>query len=139
MSTFFILNSSDETVLPDVKSDFVIFYKKSKEEAQANIQNELFSKLIINALKLKLEDFLFVDISKPFMRFAAIHKNITIKKCFLFGVSEKEVGINFDIPMYNLLSINDIDFIKADTAEKLEADKQLKSQLWNQLVLTFKL
>lgn len=52
---------------------------------------------------------------------------------------ESEVGINFDIPLYKLITIAAVEFLKVDAPEILEKDKNLKNQLWTQLQISFKL
>lgn len=139
MNSFFVLNSTTSLSVSEQYAGCVIFYKKSKEADVAAIQANLFSKLIENALKLSLDNFLFIDISDRKERFSKIRKEMDVKKCFLFGVNEIEVGINFDIPSYELITISDIEFLKTDAAEVLEREKHLKNKLWVQLQISFKL
>jgi len=137
MSTFFVL-SDNKPIVPDEQySGYVLFYKKSTDTATASIQDNLFLKLIEQALKLNLNQFLCVDITKNQTRFSTIIKNVSVQKCFLFGVSEKEIGLNIDLPLYQLKKIKDIEFIKTDSPEDMENNKALKSRLWSQLVISF--
>ncbi|HQG37869.1 MAG TPA: hypothetical protein PLK15_01955 [Chitinophagales bacterium] len=137
MSTFFVL-SDNKPIVPDEQySGYVLFYKKSTNAATASIQDNLFLKLIEQALKLNLNQFLWVDITKNQTRFSTIIKNVSVQKCFLFGVSEKEIGLNIDLPLYQLKKIKDIEFIKTDSPEDMENNKALKSRLWSQLVISF--
>lgn len=137
MSTFFVL-SDNKPIVPDEQySGYVLFYKKSTDTATASIQDNLFLKLIEQALKLNLNQFLWVDITKNQTRFSTIIKNVSVQKCFLFGVSEKEIGLNIDLPLYQLKKIKDIEFIKTDSPEDMENNKALKSRLWSQLVISF--
>jgi hypothetical protein len=137
MSTFFVL-SDNKPIVPDEQySGYVLFYKKSTNAATASIQDNLFLKLIEQALKLNLNQFLWVDIAKNQTRFSTIIKNVSVQKCFLFGVSEKEIGLNIDLPLYQLKKIKDIEFIKTDSPEDMENNKALKSRLWSQLVISF--
>lgn len=137
MSTFFVL-SDNKPIVPDEQySGYVLFYKKSTDTATASIQDNLFLKLIEQALKLNLNQFLWVDIAKNQTRFSTIVKNVSVQKCFLFGVSEKEIGLNIDLPLYQLKKIKDIEFIKTDSPEDMENNKALKSRLWSQLVISF--
>jgi hypothetical protein len=139
MNSFFVL-SSDKNIAVDAQyAGYVIFYRKSKDAVVAEIQTSLYTKLIENALKLKLVNFLFIDINTQKVRFSGIKKALEIRKCFLFGVDEKEVGINFDIPPYHLTALASVEFLKADAPEKLESDKHLKNKLWTQLQTAFKL
>ena len=139
MNSFFVLNKSQQISTTEHYAGYVIFYKKSEEESVAQIQTNLYTKLIENALKLKLDNFLFIDVSKQKERFSELKKSVAIEKCFLFGVNEKEVGINFDIPLYQLTTITSIEFLKVDAPEILEVDKKLKNLLWTQLQISFKL
>ncbi len=137
MPSYFVL-SDNKPIVPDKQySGYVLFYKKSTDAATASIQDNLFLKLIEQALKLNLNQFLWVDIAKNQTRFSTIIKNVSVQKCFLFGVSEKEIGLNIDLPLYQLKKIKDIEFIKSDTPEEMEKNKALKSQLWSQLVISF--
>lgn len=139
MNSFFVLHNSTSISINSNYAGFVIFYKKSKDAAIDEMQSGLYSKLIENALKLKLENFLFIDINEQKERFSVLKKSTEIQKCFLFGVKESEVGINFDIPLYKLITIAAVEFLKVDAPEILEKDKNLKNQLWTQLQISFKL
>lgn len=139
MNSFFVLNTSAQVSVPAQYAGFVIFYKKSKDDAIAAIQMSLLSKLIENGLKLSTEHFLFIDITSQPARISALKKSLEIKKCFFFGVPEKEIGINIDIPLYQLVTVGETEFLKADAPEILEKEKQLKNQLWKQLQISFKL
>ncbi|MEN9448272.1 MAG: hypothetical protein RJA25_1562 [Bacteroidota bacterium] len=137
MDTFFVLNDKEDFKTDPQYAGNVIFYKKSKDASIAAVQQDLFSKLISKALQLPLQQFLFIDVASTSPRFATIHKEIGIKKCFLFGVNENEIGLNATIPFYQLTKIINTDFIKADAPEVLEKDKNKKSKLWQQLLITF--
>ncbi len=139
MDSFFILNSSGKISTAENYAGFVIFYKKSKDVEIAEIQINLYLKLIENALKLKMENFLFIDVNEHKERFSSLRKSISIQKCFLFGVEESEIGINFKIPMYQLTQFSEIEFLKVDTPELLEQNKNMKNKLWVQLQISFKL
>jgi len=139
MSTFFLLSEDKNMVVGAQFAGYVVFYRKSNNISDMEVQNSLFSKLIENALKLKLEQFLFVDLNAKTQRFSVINKAVEVRKCFLFGVSEREVGLNMDIPLYQLMNVSNIEFLRADAPEVLENDKHKKSQLWQQLQLAFKL
>ena len=139
MNAFYVLTPSGKISVSEQYAGYVIFYKKSVENSIAAIQEGLFLKLIENGLKLKIEQFLFIDISTQPERISSLKKSIDIQKCFLFGVKESQVGINFDIPLYTLITVGETEFLKADTPEVLEQEKQLKNQLWKQLQISFKL
>jgi hypothetical protein len=116
---------------------YVIFYRKSREEKIAQIQVNLMEKLILNGLKLNLDNFLFIDLNSNPLRISKLKKQIPLKKCFLFGVKESEIGINFDVNAYQLITVSGIQFLKADAPEILESDKNLKNKLWAQLQISF--
>ncbi len=138
MNSFFLLNSSSDISSNENYAGFVVFYAKSKDESIAEIQSNLFSKLIENALKLSLDNFLFIDVTLKKERFSIISKTISIKKCLMFGVNESQIGINFDVPLYKLVKVSNIDFLRVDTPEAIEKDKNLKNKLWQQLQTAFK-
>lgn len=139
MNSFFVLNTPGQVSVNAQYAGYVIFYKKSKDAATAEIQLSLLSKLIENGLKLSTENFLFIDTSSPHARISSLKKSLEIKKCFFFGVLEKEIGINIDIPLYQLVEVGETEFLKADAPEMLEKEKLLKNQLWKQLQISFKL
>ncbi|MBP8192914.1 MAG: hypothetical protein KAX69_04860 [Chitinophagales bacterium] len=139
MNSFFLLNTQEQVSVIAQFAGYVIFYKKSKDAATAEIQLSLLSKLIENGLKLSTENFLFIDTSSPHARISSLKKSLEIKKCFFFGVLEKEIGINIDIPLYQLVEVGETEFLKADAPEMLEKEKLLKNQLWKQLQISFKL
>ena len=139
MSRFFILNSSDIPQVPEAFSGYVIFYKKSNDPAEAEVQMNLMQKLIENGLKLKMDNFLFIDILEHPTRITALKKQMDLTKCFLFGVQENEVGLNASIPLYQLVQISSMDILKSDTPELLEKNSALKSKLWKQLQISFNL
>lgn len=139
MKSFFLLNDENEIKVNENFAGYLIFYHKNQDPAVAEIQLNLFSKLIENGLKLKMDNFLVVDFSSNKNRLSTYIKKLNISKCFLFGVSQGEIGINVEIPMYNLTTVGTIEFLKADAPEKIETSKNLKSGLWTQLQLSFKL
>jgi hypothetical protein len=138
MNSFFVLPTTTNLSAGASYSGYVIFYKKNKDASVAEVQIGLLTKLIENGLKLKSENFLLIDLNEQKERFSVLKKSIGIQKCFLFGVQEREVGINFDVPVYHLTRISGIDFLKADAPEILENDKNLKNKLWIQLQISFK-
>ena len=139
MNSFFVLNTPGQVSMNTQYAVYVIFYKKSKDATTAEIQLSLLSKLIENGLKLSTENFLFIDTSSQHARISSLKKSLEIKKCFFFGVLEKEIGINIDIPLYQLVEVGETEFLKADAPEMLEKEKLLKNQLWKQLQISFKL
>ncbi|MFN8238533.1 MAG: hypothetical protein U0T77_10220 [Chitinophagales bacterium] len=139
MSSFFVLNSTAIPFIPESFSGAVIFYKKSKEPAVAEAQMGLMQKLIENGLKLSMENFLFIDILEHPVRITALRKHANLTRCFLFGVLENEVGLNASIPLYQLVQLASMDILKSDAPEILEKNSALKSKLWKQLQISFKL
>jgi hypothetical protein len=137
MDEFYVLNRQDALQLPEKYEGYVIYYKKSKDEKTALIQQNLFVKLIENALKLSTQNFLFADVSSGTLRLSEIQRSAPVKKCFLFGVNEREIGTNFDANSYRLTTVSGIQFLKADAPEIIESDKNLKNKLWTQLQLSF--
>jgi hypothetical protein len=137
MNDFFVLSDGKQLTVPQAFEGYVIFFRKSKEENVAVTQMGLMQKLIENGLKLSLDSFLFVDLNQASLRISEIQKKMTIKKCFLFGVKESEIGINFDVNAYQLTTVSEIQFLKADAPEVLDSDKNLKNKLWTQLQISF--
>lgn len=140
MSKLFVINENKEITHDNLYDGFVFFYKKSKDAAIAEAQTMLFSGIIEKGLKYKTQQFLWVDIStNPVYRFINIKNTIGIKKCFLFGVDENEIGLNMKIPVYKLETVNNVDFIKCDAPEVLAKNAKLKSNLWNEIQKSFNL
>lgn len=140
MDNFYVLNKSvDFTNVNEYFAGYVLFFKKSKDEKTVEIQLSLLNKLIQNALKLNVDNFLFIDLNTQNVRLATLRKSIKIEKCFLFGVQEAEIGTNIVISNYQLKSVADIQFLKVDAPEKLEQNKTLKNKLWEQLQISFNL
>jgi len=139
MNDFFVLNNTHNITVKHDFSGNVIFYKKSKEQSVVEIQHNLLDKLIQNALKLSLDNFIFVDLNEQKIKLHELRKMATVEKCFLFGVNESEIGTNIVIPKYQLLTIAAIQFLKIDAPEIIESNKNLKSKLWEQLQIAFKL
>jgi hypothetical protein len=75
MNAFYVLTPSGKITVSEQYAGYVIFYKKSVENSIAAIQEGLFSKLIENGLKLKIEQFLFIDISTQPERISSL-KNL---------------------------------------------------------------
>lgn len=139
MNDFYILNNAHTIT---AKQDFlgnIIFYKKSKQQNVAETQHNLLDKLIQNALKLSLDNFIFIDLNEQQIKLHELRKIAKVEKCFLFGVNESEIGTNIVIPTYQLVTIAAIQFLKIDAPETIEANKNLKSKLWEQLQIAFKL
>lgn len=139
MDEFYVLSAQAPVNTPENYKGYVIFFRKNKDAAIANVQLNLLHKLIQNALKMELGDFLFADLNEHPLRISVLLKNAAVLKCFLFGVEEKEAGINFDLPMYQLITVAGIEFLKADAPETLEHNKNLKNKLWSQLQISFNL
>lgn len=139
MNSFFVLNSTAIPFIPESFLGYVIFYKKSNEPAVAEAQMSLMQKLIENGLKLSMDNFLVIDILEQPARITALKKQIQLSKCFLFGVQENEVGLNASIPLYQLVQIASMDILKSDAPELLDKNSALKSKLWKQLQIAFKL
>lgn len=140
MNNFFVLNNNNNNVTVDENfAGYVVYFKKSKDEKVAEIQLNLLNKLIQNALKLSLTQFLFIDFNTQKIRLSALRKSMEINKCFMFGVNESEIGINIAISNYQLNSIADIEFLKVDAPEIIEKNTKLKTQLWQQLQISFKI
>lgn len=140
MDNFFVLNHVNNEF--NVEGDFagyVIYYRKSTDIKVAEVQLNLLNKLIQNALKLTLSHFLFIDLNTQNIRLSVLRKTLDVNKCFLFGINESEIGINFNIPDYKIKTIAGIEFLKIDIPEKIEQDAKLKTQLWKQLQILFKI
>ena len=139
INEFFVLQNNDNITVKEEFSGFLVFYKKSKDEKTAEIQHNLFAKLIQNGLKLSLDNFLFIDFNDQKVRLTTIRKSFKIEKCFLFGINEAEIGINIVIPNNQFTTVADIEFLKTDSPEKLEENSVLKTKLWNQLKISYKI
>ena len=59
MTAFYILNTKNEIQIPEHYSGYIIYYSKSKESSVAEVQLDLFKKLIENGLNLKTDNFIF--------------------------------------------------------------------------------
>ncbi len=139
MNDFYILNNAHTITAKQDFSGNIIFYKKSKQQNVAETQHNLLDKLIQNALKLSLDNFIFIDLNEQQIKLHELRKIAKVENCFLFGVNESEIGTNIVIPNYQLVNVADIQFLKIDAPETIEANKNLKSKLWEQLQIAFKL
>jgi len=139
MNDIFILNNNNEISVKEDFLGYIVFFRKSKDEKINEIQLNLLHKVIQNALKLSLDNFLFIDLNEQKVRLSELKKSFKVEKCFLFGVNESEIGTNIVIPNYQLNTVAEIQFLKIDAPEKIEQNKTLKSQLWEQLQISFKL
>jgi len=139
MNDFYILNNAHTITAKQDFSGNIIFYKKSKQQNVAETQHNLLDKLIQNALKLSLDNFIFIDLNEQQIKLHELRKIAKVEKCFLFGVNESEIGTNIVIPNYQLVNVADIQFLKIDAPETIDANKNLKSKLWEQLQIAFKL
>lgn len=139
MNDFYILNNAHTITVKQDFSGNIIFYKKSKQQNVAETQHNLLDKLIQNALKLSLDNFIFIDLNEQQIKLHELRKIANVEKCFIFGVNESEIGTNIVIQNYQLVKIADIQFLKIDAPETIEANKNLKSKLWEQLQIAFNL
>ena len=139
MNDFYILNNAHTITAKQDFSGNIIFYKKSKQQNVAETQHNLLDKLIQNALKLSLDNFIFIDLNEQQIKLHELRKIAKVENCFLFGVNESEIGTNIVIPNYQLVNVADIQFLKIDAPETIDANKNLKSKLWEQLQIAFKL
>lgn len=140
MDNFYVINNQIDFIKVNENfAGYIVFFKKSIDTKVADVQMNLLHKLIQNALKLELDNFLFIDLNTNKVHLTALNKLHNVNKCFLFGVDENEIGTNIAIPYYQLNKIAGIDFLKVDTPEKLEQNKSLKNKLWEQLQISFNL
>jgi len=137
-ATFYILNTKEPLVIPNAFNGCAFIYKKSEMANVANVQIELFDRLIEKGLKKMVEDFLFVDINNTKERYATLKKQAPIKQYILFGVKESEIGINFDIPLHQIVEIENVFFLKTVSPEVLEKDNSMKAAFWTQLQTVLK-
>ncbi|MEZ5026585.1 MAG: hypothetical protein R2739_08405 [Chitinophagales bacterium] len=135
--SFYIINTGTSLSVEVDFKGYLIVYKKNKDDEIANAQLQLLKRLIENGLKLKMENFLFIDVANQQSRFSVWRKQIEINKCIFFGVEPSEVGLNFNLPSYKNTTFSSILFLKADAPEVLEKNSALKAKLWEQLQLAF--
>lgn len=116
---------------------YILVYRKHKHPEIEHIQETLLKKLIENGLKLKLSNFLIIDMETSQMRFSSIKDDAKPQKVILMGVSEQEFGLNINLQSYQLTMLSGIHFIKCDSPEKLNDSNALKTALWKQLQQSF--
>lgn len=137
MEQFFILNRENSIEIKDEFLGNVFFYAKSNDVAIAQSQINLIEKLIQNGLKLQLQNVLIIDINAQKIRLNQLQKMTKIEKCIFFGDIESKIGLNFTLNKHQIQNLNQVQFLKSETAEQLEKNAALKTKFWNELKKLF--
>lgn len=118
-------------------STLAIFFKDENE----NLLNENLKQFLGNILKavnIDIEEVLLVNVA-TFVNVSKVCHTLEIAKAILFGVSKDEVAMQVQIQNYQVLELNKIKYLFAESLEEIESNKVKKIELWNSLKLFFEI
>ena len=115
------------------QKNIVVFYKKSEKEGDdLNFLEKVLAAIQINTKK----DICLVRLEKEQQTsLSALKGQHDINIVLLFGITTKQLGINFEIPNYHPFQLQDIQFLLADSLGSILKNGQKKRQLWESLKL----
>lgn len=103
-----------------------------QNENEAYLNEELFNLLtnILNACKLSMQDVSLLNISHhPSLAFPDWKAAMKITRGVVFGIAPEQLGFS-DIPLYQLVTVNDTTLLFSDELSLIGSDKLLKARLW---------
>ena len=94
---------------------------------------------ILAAVKLDLQQDVLVleGTSSTTFSFFDLIAEQPIEKTIVFDYAPTSLGLHLHINKYELITINNCEFLFADALEKISNDKQLKGKLWGALKKMF--
>lgn len=96
---------------------------------------------ILKAINFDItQDVILLSIDKgQKVRLTDIKKNVnnSIENVLLFGISSDELGVQFNLPSYYSLKINNTNFLRADALATVSKNQTKKKQLWQSLQKMF--
>lgn len=109
--------------------------KKTLIVINSNDKDNLdFLTKILKAIQFDItQDVILLALDKgKVVRLTDINKNVNVlmENVLLFGVSPKMLSLQFNLPKYYDLKINDILFLGADTLSTITKNQAKKKQLW---------
>ncbi|NLR60931.1 hypothetical protein HGH93_22700 [Chitinophaga polysaccharea] len=127
--------AAEEKVAPKVKylgenqKNIALFIQNENE---AYLNEELFNLLtnILNACKLSMQDVSLLNVSHhPSLAFPDWKAAVKITRGVVFGIAPEQLGFS-DIPLYQLVTVNDTTLLFSDELSLIGSDKLLKARLW---------
>ncbi len=131
-------------VIPTDKLNF-IYENNSKNTLiiikNANTTNLEFLSKILTAIKFDIEnDIILLEVPDNHqINFAELKKGITtnIETVVLFGINPKQLDLQFKLPNYYKLSVNQINYLGAEDLSTIANNNSKKKELWAALQILF--
>jgi hypothetical protein len=93
---------------------------------------------LLNACNLTMADIAFVNIYEHnSLSYQDLHAQFSTKKILLLGVSARQLGLPFEIPLFQVQNFQNLPFILCPRLEEIQLNRELKRQLWNSLQKIF--
>jgi DNA polymerase III psi subunit len=135
-------------VFPNVKTDGYVtcIYEKNAKKTLIIVDNNDAEELdflakILKAIQYDIsEDVILFPLEKgKHINLSAFNKNLPTEIYFvlLFGVEVNQLGLQFKLPNYYPLKVNNMTFLSADTLASISKNKSLKMKLWQNLQQLF--
>ena len=133
-----IFNKDELLSVSILKNEELQFYGNGKRKILILIQkeenNEInveFLKKILNAKKLNFEEDVFLlPIDKIHLSIFQIKKDKEIEQVIFFGTAPNQLGLNINLPKYQIIEFNGLTLMKSDAISKIAKDESLKRSLW---------
>jgi hypothetical protein len=93
---------------------------------------------ILSACKLTMEDVAIINITKnKGVTYKSIELELKAEKIMLFGVTQAQINLPIEFPLYQIQQYNNQTYISASMLNAIEEDKIEKTKLWNCLKQIF--
>jgi|AntRauTorckE5430_2_1112549.scaffolds.fasta_scaffold01519_6 DNA polymerase III psi subunit len=135
-------------VFPNLKVNDVVtcIYEKNAKKTlivvnDKNAEELDFLAKILKAIQYEIsEDVILFPLQKDKrINLSAFNKNLTTEIDFilLFGVEASQLDLQFKLPNYYPLKVNNMTFLSADNLASISKNKNLKMKLWQNLQQLF--
>ena len=99
-----------------------------------------FLSKILAAAGLKSDQYSLIRTSNSLPMSLGLHGDIEdAKSLLIFGLEPKKLGIQCDLPLYEIIELGKLRILRAPALAELELDQVAKKQLWSAIKSLFKL
>ena len=136
--SLFVLPAQNPPIVNDIKSEqkqILVLYQDDKDQQELL---DLLKKILI-AIQLDIDkDIILVRSKKEDLySFIRMRTKIEIKQILVFGLNAKQLGLNIQAELYQILSFEACQFLFVDALSKIATDQKLKGALWTCLQSMF--
>lgn len=136
-TTFLVdINETQESKSTHTLLEVIVFYQSETNSLPAAEQKLL--EAILTACKLSSNQFqTFSHSALQTTALTTFLENHQPKKIILFGIDPATIGLPIHFPIFQIQAYEAIQYLHAPKLAALEADKQLKLELWQKLKQLF--